>query len=42
MSRDERMDKVRASRYKADKEIREILSDDPEEKTRSTRAGTPL
>ena len=32
MSRDERMDHVRACRYKADKEIRKILNDDQKKK----------
>jgi Spy/CpxP family protein refolding chaperone len=32
MSRDERLDHVRASRYKADKKIREILNDDQKKK----------
>jgi len=32
MSRDERMDNVRACRYKADKEIRKILSDEQKKK----------
>lgn len=32
MSRDERLDNVRACRYKADKEIREILNDDQKKK----------
>lgn len=32
MSREERMDKVRASREKADKKIREILNDDQKKK----------
>jgi Spy/CpxP family protein refolding chaperone len=32
MSRDERMDNVKASRYKADKKIREMLTDDQKKK----------
>jgi len=32
MSRDERMDNVKASRYKADKEVRKILSDEQKKK----------
>lgn len=32
MSRDERMDNVKAARYKADKKIRQILSDDQKKK----------
>jgi Spy/CpxP family protein refolding chaperone len=32
MSRDERMDNVRASRYKADRDIRKILSDEQKKK----------
>lgn len=32
MSRDERMDNVRASRYKADREVRKILSDEQKKK----------
>jgi hypothetical protein len=32
MSRDERMDNVKASRYKADKKLREILNDDQKKK----------
>ena len=32
MSRDERLDKVKACRYKADREIRKILSDDQKKK----------
>jgi hypothetical protein len=32
MSRDERMDKVKACRYKADREVRKILNDDQKKK----------
>ena len=32
MSRDERMDNVRASRYKADRQVRKILNDDQKKK----------
>jgi protein CpxP len=32
MSRDERMDNVKASRYKADREVRKILSDEQKKK----------